>query len=160
VSKPSRLRLTNYSLALQTDGSVLAWGANASGQLGDGTTMERHTPVVVSTLTGKEVAAISIDRSEGSSSFATLTDGTVLGFGSNATGQLADGTFESRGKADQVDSFGSGSDVTVRAGTGFLLVLGPNGVLSAVGTDAFGQLGDGQNTKKNQTPSPVLVLVP
>jgi len=151
----------NYSLALRKGGSVLGWGANASGQLGNGTTTGSRTPVEVSTLLGLNVAAISIDRSEGSSSFATLKDGTLLGFGSNATGQLADGTFESRGDARPIDyPFGPDPDVTVRAGTGFLLVLRQDGRLFAVGTDAFGQLGDGQNSKKNQTPSPVLVLVP
>jgi alpha-tubulin suppressor-like RCC1 family protein len=149
----------NYSLALRGDGSVLGWGANASGQLGDGSTTERHAPVVATALVGRRVASISIDRSEGSSSFVTLTDGTVLGFGSNATGQLADGTFDSTNIAHQVGPFGVGSEVTVRAGTGFLLVLRPDGVVFAVGTDGYGQLGDGQNTKKNQTPSPVLVLV-
>jgi len=150
----------NYSLALKSDGKLLAWGSNASGQLGLGDdTPESLIPMPVPALA--MVRAISIDRSVGSSSFATLADGTVLGFGSNATGQLADGTFETRFDALQVDRPPSlGSKVTVRAGTGFLLVLGKNGRLFAVGTDSFGQLGDGQNTKKNQTPSPVLVFTP
>jgi alpha-tubulin suppressor-like RCC1 family protein len=149
----------NYSLALKSDGTLLAWGSNASGQLGLGdSTPESLIPVPVPTLA--MVTAISIDRSSGSSSFATLADGTVLGFGSNATGQLADGTFDASFDALRVDyPFALDPHVTVRAGTGFLLVLRPDGALFAVGTDAYGQLGDGQNTKKNQTPSPVLVMV-
>jgi alpha-tubulin suppressor-like RCC1 family protein len=151
----------NYSLARRAGGSVVAWGANTNGQLGLPIAItESLTPVLVSTLAGQVVDAISIDRSEGSSSFATLKNGTVLGFGSNASGQLADGTFDPRVDARPIDyPFGPDPEVTVRAGTGFLLVLGPNGALSAVGTDAYGQLGDGQNTTKNQTPSPVLVWV-
>jgi alpha-tubulin suppressor-like RCC1 family protein len=37
----------NHSLALCADGTIAAWGDNASGQLGDGTTTERRSPVVV-----------------------------------------------------------------------------------------------------------------
>ena len=34
-------------MALKTDGTVWAWGRNNYGQLGDGTTTERLTPVQV-----------------------------------------------------------------------------------------------------------------
>ena len=33
----------NYSVALKTDGSVMSWGSNGSGQLGIGSTTEQHT---------------------------------------------------------------------------------------------------------------------
>ena len=39
-----------YSLALLADGTVRAWGGNGSGQLGDGTTTGRNTPVAVGGL--------------------------------------------------------------------------------------------------------------
>ncbi len=39
-----------HSLALKSDGTVWAWGSNYSGQLGDGTTTNRSTPVEVSGL--------------------------------------------------------------------------------------------------------------
>ena len=41
----------NHSLAVKADGTVWAWGANWSNQLGDGTTTQRTAPVQVSSLT-------------------------------------------------------------------------------------------------------------
>jgi len=41
----------SHSLALKSDGTVWAWGSNTYGQLGDGTTTHRNTPVHVSGLT-------------------------------------------------------------------------------------------------------------
>jgi len=39
-----------YSMALRRDGTVWAWGWNEHGQLGDGTTTGRLTPVQVQGL--------------------------------------------------------------------------------------------------------------
>jgi alpha-tubulin suppressor-like RCC1 family protein len=39
-----------HSCARTADGSVYCWGSNDSGELGDGTTTERHTPLRVSGL--------------------------------------------------------------------------------------------------------------
>ena len=36
-----------HSMAIKSDGSLWAWGANRDGQLGDGTTDDRHSPVRV-----------------------------------------------------------------------------------------------------------------
>src|SRR5207302_1336180 len=41
-----------FSLALRSDHSVWAWGSNGSGQLGDGTTTDRHVPVQMTGLSG------------------------------------------------------------------------------------------------------------
>lgn len=42
----------HHCLALEADGSVQAWGRNASGQLGNGTATDSTVPVTVSGLTG------------------------------------------------------------------------------------------------------------
>jgi alpha-tubulin suppressor-like RCC1 family protein len=34
-----------HAVALKPDGTVWAWGSNSNGQLGDGTTTSRSTPV-------------------------------------------------------------------------------------------------------------------
>src|SRR5437870_8203878 len=49
---------SNFSLALKADGTVWAWGSNDAGQLGDGTFIDRSTPVRVANLP----PVVSIDR--------------------------------------------------------------------------------------------------
>src|ERR1044071_10489447 len=41
-----------HSLVLKYDGTVLAWGENANGQLGVGDTADKGTPVTVTNLSG------------------------------------------------------------------------------------------------------------
>jgi alpha-tubulin suppressor-like RCC1 family protein len=47
----------NYSLALLRNGTVMAWGINESGELGDGSTTQSDVPVPVSGLTGATAIA-------------------------------------------------------------------------------------------------------
>jgi alpha-tubulin suppressor-like RCC1 family protein len=75
---------STHSLALLRDGTVRAWGTTGSGQVGDGTTTDRKTPVPVVGV--KNAVAIA---AYGALSAALLADGTVMtwGFGSNALGR-------------------------------------------------------------------------
>lgn len=83
---------SNYSLALKNNGTVLAWGQNFKGVLGDGTEIDSTTPVHVLGLT--EIIRIVKGTS---SSYALKSDGTIWAWGSNFTGKLGDGT--------RIDSF-------------------------------------------------------
>jgi alpha-tubulin suppressor-like RCC1 family protein len=71
----------------QAQVKVWAWGNNQWGQLGDGTTTDRTTPVQVSGLS--DVKAVD---GGGLHSLALKNDGTVWAWGSNGNGQLGDGT--------------------------------------------------------------------
>src|SRR5262245_13635928 len=76
----------NHTLARASDGTVWAWGDNAWGQLGDGSSNnDRTSPVQVSGLTG--VTMISAGQQF---SLALKSDGTVWAWGSDGSGQLGD----------------------------------------------------------------------
>src|SRR6185295_8238983 len=109
-----------HNLALSSNGTVLAWGSNTSGQLGDGTVVSKLSPVQVSGLgAGSGVVAIAAGSAY---SLALKSDGTVLAWGSNSTGQLGDGTTTSRSTPVQVSGLGSGSGVvSIAASSGGLL---------------------------------------
>lgn len=68
--------------------SVECWGWNEDGQLGDGTTTNRTTPVTVAGLP----SAVQTVTGGVTHSCALTSVGTVLCWGRNADGQLGDGT--------------------------------------------------------------------
>ena len=73
--------------------SLLGWGWNDWGQLGDGSKSKRTTPVwVAPNLDAKKIAGGGYGNS-GDFTVALSTDGTVWAWGNNISGQLGNGTF-------------------------------------------------------------------
>jgi len=48
---------STHTVAIQQDGSLWAWGRNSAGELGDGTTVQRAAPVLISSDQWSEVIA-------------------------------------------------------------------------------------------------------
>ncbi|WNG57907.1 hypothetical protein F0U59_26500 [Archangium gephyra] len=134
-----------FSLALRADGTVWAWGANWSGQLGLGETSDWYVlrPVQVPGLV--DVVAISAG---GAHALALREDGTVWAWGDNAYGQLGGATASDWSFAPvQVPGL---SDVkSIEAGLHFNMVMRVNGTLWAWGDNWGGQLGDGTTTNRS-----------
>ncbi|SPE52188.1 hypothetical protein SBV1_1460008 [Verrucomicrobia bacterium] len=91
VVVPSLVGVTNigsgcwayHCLAICSNGTVWAWGWNNCGQLGDGTTYNRSTPVQVTNLPAATAVAAG-----GYHSLALTTGGAVWAWGTNGYGQL------------------------------------------------------------------------
>ena len=83
---------TTTSMAVRSDGTLWGWGNNGSGQIGDGTTTERHSPVQVQGISDvKQVAGGYYYFS-----LALKNDGAVWAWGYNYHGALGDGTTTER----------------------------------------------------------------
>ncbi len=76
-----------HNLAVTSTGAVLAWGYNADGQLGDGSTGASDVPVKVSLATGTKVTAVAAGALH---SLALTSTGAVLAW-ANGDGELGDG---------------------------------------------------------------------
>jgi alpha-tubulin suppressor-like RCC1 family protein len=134
------------SFAVLKDGTVMAWGGNGGGQLGDGTRTDSDVPVAVSGL--GEVAAIA---SSEWSSFAVLRDGVVMAWGGNEKGVLGDGSETGSEVPVAVCAVGEQapcaqdlSGVTaISAGSEHTLALLGNGTVVAWGAGYPGLLGAG-----------------
>jgi alpha-tubulin suppressor-like RCC1 family protein len=129
-----------HSLAVTSQGKLLAWGDNADGELGNGTTDQSSTPVPVRLPGGTMVRGLFAGCSH---SIVLSTTGTVLAWGANGDGQLGDGTIT--GRLTPVKArMPAGTKVTaISAGCWHSLALTTTGKVLAWGNGEFGQLGNG-----------------
>jgi len=140
----------SHSGGLRSDGTVWGWGANGLGALGDGTTIDRLTPVQAVGLTG----VLGLEQGF-FHAVARASDQTVRTWGGNAAGQLGDGTLTDRLTAVAVP--GLGGILAVSAGEQHTSALAGDGTVWSWGYNIYGQLGDGTTTNR---PLPITVAVP
>jgi alpha-tubulin suppressor-like RCC1 family protein len=130
-----------HGCAVKANGTMSCWGSNVSGQLGDGTTVDRLTPVAVTGLTG--VAGASAG---GGHTCALTQAGGLKCWGDNSAGELGDGTTNSHSSA--VDVSGLGAGVSAFA-SGFSQTCAVTAAgVKCWGYNAAGELGDGTTTNR------------
>ncbi len=137
----------DHGVAVKTDGSVWAWGSNDYGQVGDGTTTDKLTPVAIDINGATAGLGTAIDAAAGAHhSYALRTDGTVASWGRNYRHELGDGTATQRTRA--VNVLGVTGATSLGSGRDMGNVTLSDGRVKAWGHNLYGQLGDGTTTDR------------
>ena len=150
-----------HVLLVLPDGTVRAWGWNAWGLLGDGTNINRTTPVTVyetppagqnPSIPLPNVVAVAASMY---TSYALKSDHTVWAWGGATNGALGDGqTTGYRYTASLVP--GIDNVVAIAAGQSHVLALKTDGTVWMWGDNTWGQRGDG-TTGSTPVTTPVQV---
>ncbi len=140
----SKISAKGYTTCGITSAGVLkCWGHNSNGQLGDGTTSVRSSPVVVD-------VGVSYSQVVVGSNYHTCgitTSGDLKCWGLNTSGQLGDNTLIDRWTPTLVDAGTKYSAVYL--GSSFTCGITTAGVLKCWGVNSSGQLGDGTAVSKS-----------
>lgn len=96
----------NHTCAAKANGTVWCWRRNFYGNLGDGTTTQRTTPVQVTGLAGVTQVTAGSNHT-----CAAKADGTVWCWGYNTNGNLGDGSTTQRTTPVQVTGLTNVSQV-------------------------------------------------
>ena len=147
-----------HSSALTSEGRLFTWGYNAYGELGDGTTIERHTPTEITSNfnldEGETLTQISLG---GYHSSALTSEGRLFTWGDNFIGQLGDGTHTNRHTPTEITSnfiLTEGETLThVSLGDSHSSALTSEGRLFTWGYNWYGQLGNGINEEYRLNPT-------
>ena len=135
----------NHRAFLTTDGTLWSVGWNHCGQLGDGSTRDRVTPVRVATA----VAAVAAGASH---TVFLRTDGTLWATGYNFYGQLGDGSTINRCQPVLV----ARDVIAIAAGWWHTAFLQRDGTAWTMGYNYHGQLGLGSaDCRAHPVPAPV-----
>ena len=136
---------STYAIGLTHDGDLYAWGSNNKGQLGNGGTVNRSSPTIVSG--GKKWVSI---HAAPDTVFAIDTAGDLYAWGSNTYGELGDGTVVAKSTPTLV--LGGKKFVRVSSTNGTVFAIDDQADMYSWGLNFPSILGD--NTPRS---SPVLV---
>ena len=136
----------DHYLGIKSDKTLYAWGRNSSGQVGDGTTLNKYiSPLQIGTSSWTAISAGTFHTA------AIRSDGALFTWGYNVSGQLGDSTTTDKSSPVQI---GTSSWSVVSMGYRHTAAIKIDGTLWAWGYNASGQLGDGTTVDKS---SPVQI---
>ena len=150
---------SEFTMAIESDGTLSTWGNNSSGQLGNGTS-GTSINTNLGQLTGSETWTAVAAGPDFAAAIAS--DNTLWTWGDNTSGQLGNGT---SGTSTSTDTPGllaaqraSMTWSAVSAGSNFMVgISSSDGTLWSWGNNTSGQLGNGTNTTHSTDSTPTQV---
>jgi alpha-tubulin suppressor-like RCC1 family protein len=136
--------------AILNTGAVRCWGGNYSGEVGDGTVVNRSMPTLPVGLTS-DVSSVSVGNRH---VCASLSSGGARCWGDNGYGQLGDGSESVRTLPADIVSLGNQVN-SVSIGAVQVCTTLSTGSVKCWGENDYGALGDGTEVR---TASPVEAL--
>jgi alpha-tubulin suppressor-like RCC1 family protein len=149
-----------HSCVLAGDNNVYCWGRNTLGQLGDGTTTHRSSPVLV--IQGQRDPSYNITQLSVGAHYACIkdTDSKAYCWGRNVDGELGSGitsNYETSPVAIAQGVMPDQNIKTIMAGYWSTYAISSDDKLYAWGHNGDGSLGDGTTINRN---TPILVSLP
>jgi alpha-tubulin suppressor-like RCC1 family protein len=128
----SKVNVSYYtSMSIKTDGTLWAWGANNTGQLGDGTVNSKTSPIQIGTETNWYKISLGGDNS--GYTISIKTDGTLWSWGYNASGQLGLGNLINRSSPIQVGKKTNWIEISASIDSKHTLALNSDNKIYATG---------------------------
>ncbi len=150
VTDPQALAVGDgHGCAIEDGGSVVCWGANGAGQLGDGTMSSRPGAAGVIQLGGATAIAAGAEHT-----CAVISTGHVYCWGANSAGQVGPGVGATAPMATEVPTINDAVDVA--AGRNFTCALRAGGAVTCWGDGRWGRFGDRMSSGPGLVDVPLL----
>lgn len=139
-----------HSAVITLQGRVFMWGLNSAGQLGDGTTISKQTPIEITNKfnlqPGEKIVKITLGENY---SLAITQKGKIFMWGSSTGQVLGDGTFFNRYVPTEITNRFTllQEEIIIQISTGSFhtAVLTNTGRVFSWGSNQYGQIGIGNN---------------
>lgn len=148
----SQVAVGAHACGIRTNGTLWCWGANSSGQVGNGGITQQNSPVQIGAATDWTRIAIATASTCG---IRSTGGGTLYCWGGNGSGQLGMGAGDTTTRYSPTIVPGSLTWSTVDVGGATTCAVRTTGALRCWGANTNGQLGDGTLTSHGDTGSDV-----